>query len=73
MTGPVNWQLFKPLRDSLPHHERENFTADVMDQMDDDKFAAVLERNRKIYKIRLKVSPDPLGAAGTNPAKEQHE
>lgn len=46
---PINWQAFKKERDRLPEYERENFTADVIDQMDDAHFCKVLKRNRAIY------------------------
>lgn len=64
--APINWQLFKAERDRLPEYERENFTADVIDQLDDEQFRRVLERNRAIYAEQY---PIPPAAAGPTPQK----
>lgn len=44
-----NWEIFHRERDRLPDYERENFTADVIAQIDDTHLRAVIARNVGIY------------------------
>lgn len=64
-----NWQLFRRERDRLPDYERENFTADVIDQVDDEHFSKVLKRNAAIYAEQYPLKNEeidlaPKGASG---------